>query len=121
MLHPAPTVPEPEGLRMQVDRNTEAIGTLLTAVSDGIAHVNRHEKRIQKTVASARRLVAANGLEHPGLEAEAAELHEPDGDAGHDEQLMLPVQVPVEEDQRPSGIPGLSNADIEGLKQIGAF
>lgn len=53
---------------------------LKIAISEGIARVDRHEKRVQKTVTSARRLVRDNGLEHAGIEAEHAELQSTDAE-----------------------------------------
>jgi len=62
------------------------------AVSDGIERVHRAESRIQKTVTSARRLVKENGLEHPGIDAEAAEIRERD-ENGIEPLPFVPEQV----------------------------
>jgi len=89
--------------------------TLTLAVGEGIARVERHEKRIQKTVSSARRLVADSGLEpHAALEAEAAEIR-----ADHDDPRP-PEEVPAVreslDDDGPSGIPGLSKAELATMR-----
>jgi len=88
---------------------------LRTALADGIARVDRSEKRIQKTVTSARRLVQSNGLEHAGIEAEFDELEEPLVQAA----LSLDPPEPEEtfEDDRPTGIPGISRARLEELRR----
>lgn len=88
------------------------------ALADGIQRVDRAEKRIQKTVTSARRLVANAGLEHAGIEAEAAELRDVDAPD------ITPEPVPaVQEDLEPSGpsgIPGISQARLDELRGGGA-
>ncbi len=103
-----------------IARNRQAIAGLVVAVSDGIAHVKRHETRVAKQVTAARRLLRDSGLEHPGLEAEHEEIRERDGDSGEPETMPAVSEV-LEEDLRDSGIPGLTNADVENLKAIGAM
>jgi len=79
---------------------------LTLAVEEGIERVARAETRVAKTVSSARKLVAASGLEHAGIEAEAAEIRERDAEPSEPEEMQL---VPgVLDDNRPSGIPGIS-------------
>jgi len=97
----------------RVDANERGIDSLKLAVSDGIERVNRAEQRVQKTVASARRLVAANGLEHAGIEAEAAELAERNDEPEVSEDVP-PLQLKLES-PRPSGVPGISKQDLESL------
>jgi len=92
------------------------IESLRFAIAEGIERTDRAEKRVQKTVASARRLLRENGLEHAPLEAEAAELHERDG-AGVDEQPVLPVPPSVAPTRRLY-FPG---ASPEFLRRIGAL
>lgn len=80
-IEPPPTISHPINTHVEVFRDDDAherIDTLTLAVSDGIARTDRAEKRIQKTVTSARRLVREAGLEHAGIEAEYAELLPPD-------------------------------------------
>lgn len=107
-------------LDKRVADNSAAIANLVVAVSDGIAHVKRHEVRVAKQVTGARRLLRENGLEHPGLEAEHEELRERDGE-GSEQEEVLALPAPVEGDQRPSGIPGLTEEDVTRLKAIGAM
>jgi len=73
------TLGDVRALLLEEQRSREAeIAILRVAVSEGIAGYNRHEKRVQKTVSSARRLVREAGLEHAGIEAEHAELQQGD-------------------------------------------
>lgn len=83
-------------------RTLDEFKRLKAAIAEGIERVERAEKRVQKTVASARRLVKANGLEHPGLEAEADELRERDGE-GIEPLPAVPKEV---EAVRTIRIPG---------------
>jgi len=85
------------GTRIQAD-----LDRLTLAVSEGIARTDRSEKRIQKTVTSARRLVRENGLEHAGIEAEFAELQPPDAE-GSEPLPALPEEMAV---TRTIRIPG---------------
>jgi len=67
---PAPTVTL-EGRILELELGLER---LTVALDDGISGYRRAEKRIQKTVTSARRLVKESGLEHAALEAESEEI-----------------------------------------------
>jgi len=87
---------------------------LRTAVSEGIANVERRENRIQKTVTSARRQLASAGLEHAGLEAEAAEL-EQDHEPARQAEELPPVPESLVRDG-PSGIPGISRAELAAMR-----
>jgi len=99
---------------IRLDGLGEEIDRIKIALSDGIARNDRAEKRIQKTVASARRQLREAGIEHAGIEAEHAELLERDESPGEDEQLrLLPESV---EPPRRSGIPGLSAEALEEIK-----
>jgi len=80
----------------------DELGSLRLAVADGIERVSRAEKRIQKQVTSARRLVREAGLEHAGVEAEYEELHVPDGEGI---EPLSPVQ-PHMDNVRSVRIPG---------------
>ena len=111
-LSSAETRPEPS---VTPEENAAAIERLTVAVSEGIAGFKRHEKRVQKTVKSARRLLAENGLEHAGLEAEAAEIRERD-EPGIDPFGMPPVLESVASD-RPTGIPGVTHDDLAMLRE----
>lgn len=72
------------------------INHLTLAVAEGIQHVDRAEKRIHGVVTRARRLLRESGLESPGLEAEASQLHELDGGA-RDEEGVPDMQPSVVE------------------------
>jgi len=98
-IDPIPTAPEPNGTAGRWEATSSALETLTVrvdnltlAVSDGIARVDRAEKRIQKTVTSARRLVREAYLEHAGIEAEYDELEPPD-DLGVEPLPALPEEV----------------------------
>jgi len=112
-IDPVAPLADPEGteavwksLEGLEERTLKQLADLTLAISDGIARNDRAEKRVQKTVTSARRLVREAGLEHAGIEAESDELRESDGDPGPEPelQLMQPSVVPP----RNTGIPGLS-------------
>jgi len=102
-------------LRIWCERHDSDLEALTLAVSEGIAGYKRHEQRVAKTVASARRLVAGSGLEHAGLEAESAEIR----DAHEDPKPESPVlSVPTEVVSRGrTGIPGVSHQDLDRLRE----
>jgi len=91
-------------------RTLDSLVELKLAVADGIMRVDRADKRIQKTVTSARRQLREAGLEHAGIEAEYEELHDGD-DSGVEEQ----VPETVERDG-PSGFPGISQAQLAEMR-----
>lgn len=102
---------------LEADRDTHSIrfDSLTLAISEGIARSDRAEKRVRKTVTSARRLLRDSGLEHAGLDAEAEEIHDGDEPASEPE-LVLPVPEVVG-DSRPSGIPGISRSTLEDMRR----
>jgi len=105
-------------LATAIDKNQARIDDLQLAVSDGIERVHRAEARIKKTVTNAKRLLADGGLEHPALDAEAEEISERDGEPSTQPELF---EVPsVLEDDRPTGIPGLSRAEANRRFGLGA-
>jgi len=90
---PTPAPPQNPSVTFENMRNLERrLDDFEIAVSEGIARVTRHEKRIQKTVTSARRLVREAGLEHAGIEAEYAELRDGDGE-GIEPLPAMPEEV----------------------------
>jgi len=67
---------------------------LFQAVAEGIAHVDRNEKRVRGIVTGAKRRFAAEGYEDPGVEAEHDSL--PELDAGSRlEEGVLPLSNDV--------------------------
>lgn len=106
--------PEPVPDRLVTDDLQRQIDRLTLAVSDGIERVARAESRVSKTVTSARRLLKDSGLEHAGIEAEAEEIR------GRDESPSeeTPVQgvLPILADDRPSGVPGMTNDHLARLQ-----
>jgi len=92
----------------------EEMADLKLAIDEGIRRVDRAEKRVQKTVTSARRLVRESGLEHAGIEAEFEELHGGNGEGVEPLPAVQPdvggtLEVDRFGDPRPlkTGIPGL--------------
>jgi len=106
-----------EMLAKRIDENSEEVDRLKLAVSDGIERVHRAETRIAKTVQSARRLVRENGLEHPGIEAEADELRERDDTGSPEPELQL-MPPRVDTPARPTGIPGITQADLDAIREV---
>lgn len=109
--HRPDTTEEIERLSRATAENYQRILELGLAVDEGIRFVKRAEKRVAKTVQGARRLLAASGLEHPGLEAEAAELRDLDDEPlGSEEVPALPEGLEDAEQYEPepigTGIPG---------------
>ena len=101
-------------LRREMDALVTGHASLTVAVSEGITGYKRHEKRVQKTVAGARKLLRDVGIEHAGLEAENDEIREFDEAGSEDEQLrLMPAQVA---DRGRTGIPGVSHEDLDRLK-----
>lgn len=108
-----------EAVRLELEaleaRTLEDSGRLRLAIAEGIERVDRAEKRVQKTVSSARKLVRENGLEHAGLEAEYSELLERDGEASP--AVELPALPEPVVDDRPTGIPGISRAELNRITE----
>lgn len=75
------------------------------AISEGIEHVDRAERRVRAAVARARKRMADLGYEDEGLEAEAQGIRELDG-----EQRELEGMQPV-----PEGVEGLEGFDVTDL------
>lgn len=100
-------------LAAEVDRNRVAIGDLKLAVAEGVQHVLRAENRVKKTVTNAKKKLAAHGVVHEGLDAEAEELAERDGEAGAEPEL--PLVLENVEDHRPTGVPGITRAHLEAI------
>jgi len=100
-------------LEQQQHQNSTRIDQLRLAVSDGIERVDRAEKRVQKTVSGARRLLKENGLEHAGLEAEAEELRSRDGEP----EPELPEVFEDVEPTGPTGYPGVTHEHLRALAE----
>lgn len=92
------------------------IVTLTLATAEGIERVDRAERRIRNTVQRARKELAAEGFESPGLEAEAAELRLVDGSGGEEEGLPPVREGVVPDEPQPAGIPG--HFDQETLRNL---
>ncbi len=92
---------------------------LTIAVAEGIAHVDRAERRVATTLRSAHSKFAKSGFEHAGVEAEIENLPDLDGEGSEDGQLrLMPEDVEVSgPDNSPSGIPGMT---VDQANQIRA-
>lgn len=106
---PSDNAPELAALNSRVD-------DLFTAVSQGILHVDRSEKRVQATIRRARSEFADGGFEHDGLEAEHAEFSVIDG--GGSEGVKLPP-VPPDVAGNESSIPGVSIEQLRAIRGLG--
>jgi len=91
-------------IRSLLGLHEDRFEALTLAVAEGISHVSRAEKRINGTIARARKGLSDNGMESPGLEAEYGELRAIDG-GGEPESPVLPMPSQVEafarDDQAP--------------------
>ena len=109
------TVPLPseydERLRLVETRMDE----LHEAVSRGILHVDRSEKRVQATIRRARAEFEEGGFTSEQLNAEAAEFSVIDGEGGGDPQLPL---MPAEVAPAESSIPGVTPEQIRMVRGI---
>jgi len=89
------------------------------AVAEGIERVERTERRIASTVARARKELRESGYDHPGVEAEAHELHKVDG-GGSDDGGVPPVSEAVEADaDHPSSIRGVPASTLRRVRGYG--
>ena len=91
------------------------LSNVRAAVAEGISHVDRVEMRIQGAVKRARKELRESGAEHPGLEAEAAELSLIHGGGG--EGPAMPV-VPQAVEQPGSSVPGVSPEQLRRVRGI---
>jgi len=101
-----------EGVKKQDEYNDRRFEHLTLGLAEGIERVKRSERRINATVARARKELANHGYESPGLEAEASELHELDAE-GSDGGGVLPLRGEVVEHlEAPRGIPGTFSQEV---------
>lgn len=82
------------------------------ALSEGIEHVDRAERRIHATVKRARAKLKDLGYEDPGLDAEAAELRARDGDGSE----AAGVQLVPEDVEEASSVHGVSKATLRRVR-----
>jgi len=95
------------GRLAEVERRLEL---LTLGLAEGIERVERSERRVRQTIASAKRRFEAEGYVDPGLEAEAAALPQADGDRGPEEEVR-PVPDDVAGFEQPDAwgtVPGMS-------------
>lgn len=85
---------EIDNLVRRVDGLESGTKDITLAVSEGIERVDRSERRVRAVVRSARKELAAEGFEHPGLEAENRELQLVDGGGSSEGEVpTLPEEV----------------------------
>ena len=87
------------------------------ALSEGIEREERRERRINATVARARKELRESGVEHAGLEAEAGDLRKVDGDGGHGTEVLHlpePVEEPAEVPSSIRGVPASTLRRVRG-------
>ncbi len=91
---------------------------LTIAVAEGIERVDRAESRVQTTLRSAQAKFAAGGYEHAGVLAEIDNLPDDDGAGSEGAQLQLVPEnlAPAVEGDAPSGIPGMTLAQVEQIR-----
>lgn len=89
-------------------RMADQVADLTLAVSEGIAHVDRSERRVRAVVQSAKARMERAGYIDPGLEAEDQALLELDVADGREERLP-----PVSEGLAGgwAGVPGMKRVD----------
>jgi len=89
-----------------------------SAIETGLLRAKRSEERTRGIVRSALKKLDEAGFEDPALEAEAEQLQLEHG-AGSEVRELHPVPDGVVDDQSndvPSGIPGLSESEVQALK-----
>lgn len=85
-------------------------------IQEEVANSERRENRIRGTVTRARQELSQIGVEHPGLEAEAAQLHLLDGGGGEGSGMHgVPPGVGGGES---SSIPGVSVEQLQKARRM---
>ena len=98
------------------DRLNQDFKSTTFAVAEGIERVDRSERRIHATVKRARAELKKLGYEDPGLEAEASQLREVDGEGSHGtEVLHLPEDV-APAPEAPSSVPGVPASTLARIR-----
>jgi len=102
-------------MRQEIREIREDFAILRLAVAEGIEHVERVEKRIQQTVRRAKKELDEGGIEHPGLEAEVANLQLWNGGGGEPERVP-----PVHEDVGgpESTVPGVTQEQLRRVRGV---
>jgi len=106
-----------EGLDGGIESLEEKQKTLVFAVAEGIERTERAERRINATVARARKELRKQGFESSGLESEAVELRIVDGDGSAEGEVpTLPagVEPPHETPSSVKGVPAATLARVRG-------
>lgn len=107
----------PEKGQRHLKEIAKRVDDLTHVVAAAVDRVARSEMRVAKTVKSARQQLQALGIEHAGLEAEAATLFEGNGIGGSDSQVLgvqdgVGGSPEVVAADAPSGIPGMTEGEL---------
>jgi len=104
--------------REELDVIGEKVKRLVGAIDEGIARVDRSEKRISATLARARKELKKRGYEDAGIEAEANEFRELDG-AGSEEQGMPAVRDALAEAaSQASSVRGVTTEQLQKVRGL---
>jgi len=114
--YPTRTTADIEDWNRQIASIREELASMTLAIAEGISRTDRAEKRVQKTVAAARRQLSAAGIEHAGLEAEHDELRERNDEPSGSSEV-LPLFEKVEEPTRRTGIPGIDSQQLAEIRE----
>jgi hypothetical protein len=90
----------------------DALADLTIALSEGIEHVDRSERRVRAVVQSAKRRMAQAGYDDPGVDAEDSQLQLLDAERGEREELQ-PVPENVDGNPEWAGTPWAAVPGIE--------
>jgi len=88
------------------------------AVSEGIERVDRSERRIKATVARARSELESRGYKDPGLDAEAFELRDIDGNGSDESGLPAVPETVVESASQISSIRGVATEQLRRVRGL---
>jgi len=98
-----------------LDRTAEYEKNITLAVADGIERVDRAERRVKATIASARKELERRGLEDPRLDAEAYELRDADGDGSASGGVPAVPSEVEPNNEAPSSVRGVP---LELLRRV---
>lgn len=93
---------------------TKSNKDMLLAIAEGIERTDRAERRVKATIRRAQTELKGRGFEDPGIEAEAQEFRETNGERSEPGGL-LPVPADVE---TPSSIKGVSLEALHSIRRL---
>lgn len=104
-------------LEQDVDLIHDERKDLVIAISEGIERTDRAERRIKNTIRRARKELESRGYTDPGLEAEAYEFRDVDGDGSKNGGLQ-PLPTAVDPAPQESSIPGVPLETLRSARGI---